>query len=381
MKKFLFLFLMLLTGLNYIYSQTAITISEPDVPVVPCIYNPVAADLTGVTNPTTGTNMTWDYSSLTMTGAYSYQYWAAANPAFPTATLVDSGFSGTIIPGNYYYYGLYYNENANGFQTLGATVFEQHYNIGGVTGGANDSAIFPQQNNTYATPTKVISYPLAVNTSWNSKYTDVVNFKLTIAAYSLNNVPSIKKTYTVRHDTVVGWGTAKVPTLSGSATAPVLMVKRTIVTIDSFFMGGGPAPGALLTAFGLVQGQQKTNNRYSFWRRYSIYPFLIFNYGSNNFTTPSSIYFDGNGTTAGMEDLVNSIEVSLYPNPVSDVLKISGINNSDVSITDLSGKVLKTIKHSAISETVDVSNFSTGTYMVRISNQQNTLVKKFTVVR
>lgn len=379
MKKYFLIVLMSLTVISFNFSQNPITIYSPDFPAVPCKYHPVQVSLTGVTVPVAGANQTWDYSTLSITNAFEYSFSAAANPAFPTADLVDSGYSGVIVPGYYYYYAIYYKKTTSEYQALGTSVVEQRYNISAVTGGSNDSAIFPQLDNVYAAPYKIHSFPYTYNTCWKGQYVDVVNFNLSIAAYMLNNVPSVKKTYATRMDTVVGWGNLTIPKLSGSITAPVLMVKRVVVSIDSFFMNGSPAPVQLLTAFGLTQGQQTVSNRYLFWRKYSIYPFMLFNFGDNNFTTPSSVYIDGDGVNAGTEEISDFPEIMVYPNPACDVLNITCIKDADVIISDLSGKIVKSVKHACSTESIDISEFNAGVYLIKISDQENTITRKFLV--
>ena len=371
---------MLLTTTISLWAQTPIVITEPDMPYVPCNFHPVAASTTGVTIPTGGTNKAWDYSGLVGTNVYTYTYSPVTNTSFPTADVCDSSYSANIIPGRSYLYTVFFADDADGFKGQGLAIDEQRYNIGGVTGGATDSAIFPKLTTVYPTPYKILSYPLTMSTSWRSNYVDYVNFNLTIANYGLDKVPSVKKTYYTRFDTVVGWGTIKVPLTAGS-TAPisVLMVKRSVVGTDSFFMNGTLAPGTLLSAFGLSQGQQTINNRYSFWRKYAVYPMAVFNFGSSNFTTLSTIYFDGDASNTGIVDEVTHI--SLYPNPVSNMLKIEGLSHQNIMITDISGKVVYTAQNLTGSQNVNVAGLHQGIYIVNINGESGNMVKKINVIK
>jgi len=154
---------------------------------------------------------------------------------------------------------------------------------------------------------------------WHCNYTNSVDFNLTIASQSLNNTPSRRVSHIQRTDTVIAWGTLRVPTTSGPSLAyPVILIKRLSVQKDSFYMNGSPAPSALLTTFGLSQNMTTTSNRYLFWRENCRYPLMLVNFGSNNFTTASSVFYDGDAQHDpdwDISDFSNSQGVSVYPNP------------------------------------------------------------------
>jgi C1A family cysteine protease len=73
----------------------------------------------------------------------------------------------------------------------------------------------------------------------------------------------------------------------------------------------------------------------------------------------------------------NSISVSIYPNPVSDVLVISGIENiEEVSVYDLSGKVL--IKGKGMSlRKLNVSSLQKGIYLLQVKSEKGISVQRF----
>ena len=362
--------------------MSQITINSGDMPFVPCNYIPVAAGLSGFTNPVVGNNIAWDYSSLTTSQTYLNSYLAANSTLYPDATLKDTSLNGTIIPGRVYYYTGFYKKTSEFFGYLGSQVFEQRYSIASVTGGANDSAIFPNQNYPVGTIAKTLIFPMTIGTNWSTAYTDAINFNLTIAAAALNNVPSIKKSYITRTDSVVGWGSMIVPTMSGpSLPAQVLMLKRISVVTDSFFIAGSPAPAALLSNFGLSQGQQTVSNRYMFWRKFAIYPMLIVNYGSNNFTTPSSVFFDGMANNVGFVEKLGN-DISLFPNPANDYLSIDCKNlfqskNIKLQLYNIQGNLLKEIQENGLMKPIDISELSPGIYFVNIISSKINKTLKF----
>jgi hypothetical protein len=220
-----------------------------------------------------------------------------------------------------------------------------------------------------------------MNSAWQSAYTDVINFQLTIVAYMMNHTPCQKITHYTRMDTIVGWGTATIPAAGGpSVPYSCLLEKRMTVATDSFYMNGTPAPAPLLSAFGLSQGQQTISNRYLLWRENSNYPLMIVNYGANNFTTPTSVAIDANVGTAGIPDILNNQAVSIFPNPASDHVSITGVQNADVSISDISGRIVYRNTNFNSIDPIDISVFEKGNYIFRIVSDNNIVVKKLVVL-
>ncbi|MGI9593007.1 MAG: T9SS type A sorting domain-containing protein [Patiriisocius sp.] len=92
-----------------------------------------------------------------------------------------------------------------------------------------------------------------------------------------------------------------------------------------------------------------------------------------------SIQFNSDGVL-GLED--NNLEmVTLYPNPSSDVLTISNIENATIEIYNLLGQVMTIKTNSSNQETIDVSGYAAGVYMAKISSAGITSTKKFVVVK
>lgn len=85
------------------------------------------------------------------------------------------------------------------------------------------------------------------------------------------------------------------------------------------------------------------------------------------------------GGTAGREDFAAN-SFSVYPNPSNDILNIDNTANAlmqDISITDMNGRTVKTIKlNGESSAKVNVSNLNTGIYMMSIKSDKGTVTKK-----
>ena len=109
-----------------------------------------------------------------------------------------------------------------------------------------------------------------------------------------------------------------------------------------------------------------------------IYPGFSFNFYHEGgiINNRFSIVFSNN--TTNLDNYFNdNIAVSIYPNPTSDLISISGIpNNSDVVITDMTGKIIKKFFTNNNTEKVDLSCYSDGIYLLKIYNNNTTFVKK-----
>jgi len=77
----------------------------------------------------------------------------------------------------------------------------------------------------------------------------------------------------------------------------------------------------------------------------------------------------------GTPDIVRSQPMVLYPNPVVNVVKITG-NPDAISVYDIAGKLI--LAERAISE-FDVSALANGTYVAKIEKDATVLTKKFLV--
>jgi hypothetical protein len=77
---------------------------------------------------------------------------------------------------------------------------------------------------------------------------------------------------------------------------------------------------------------------------------------------------------AGVEE--NSMEVSVYPNPATDVLNIQLAENvSSVSVLGMDGKVISTQVVNANTATVNVSNLVSGVYFYEVVAENGTIVR------
>ncbi|HNU13972.1 MAG TPA: T9SS type A sorting domain-containing protein, partial [Chitinophagaceae bacterium] len=74
---------------------------------------------------------------------------------------------------------------------------------------------------------------------------------------------------------------------------------------------------------------------------------------------------------------INSI---VYPNPTSRILTITvgdkNLIGTMASIYDMNGRLIESIKISAQSQTVDISRYTNGIYLIRLDNKETLKVIK-----
>ena len=79
---------------------------------------------------------------------------------------------------------------------------------------------------------------------------------------------------------------------------------------------------------------------------------------------------------------VNTLkETNIYPNPTNNVLNINTDANSEIIIYNLLGKEVYSLKNSQINNTINVSEFIEGAYIVKVINDNNTYTKKISIIK
>jgi len=83
-------------------------------------------------------------------------------------------------------------------------------------------------------------------------------------------------------------------------------------------------------------------------------------------------------TTTNINEDNSKNEMFVYPNPATNeiVLKYLNINNANVSIYSVDGKLISMDKLSSNNK-IDVSTLKTGVYILKISNGEKTITKQF----
>ena len=109
--------------------------------------------------------------------------------------------------------------------------------------------------------------------------------------------------------------------------------------------------------------------------------------GTGNTVSVTSRFDNLLANASATEDLLGSTDYNLVenkfsvsPNPANDFITVSNTANfllSEISITDLNGRVVKHNSYSNVSNVqVNISDLSSGVYMIKITSDQGTATKK-----
>lgn len=89
---------------------------------------------------------------------------------------------------------------------------------------------------------------------------------------------------------------------------------------------------------------------------------------------------DVNALNVANEDRL-AAAISVYPNPAKNNVSIKGLENANVSVFDLTGRMVYSTKAAEESLNMDLIRFTAGTYMIRIEQNGNTIHKKLVVTK
>lgn len=277
----------------------------------------------------------------------------------------------------------HYDISSTSITSIGEEVtIEQIIPLGSLTGNANDELIFPVQNVVYSEPQLERKYPTAMGSSFTSTNTKNTKFNLTVAAYGLNKTPGIRKSVRTVKDTVIGWGTVKIKGAFYKRiydNVPVLQVRHTVTVTDSFFLGGSPAPQALLDAFGLKQGVPENFYSIDFINQGELDELIRIDFDKSAFVTVKEVEIQENRLEqyiiTGLTDLSVQNAINVYPNPIAgNTITVDLPTNHNGSwtykLTDILGREVS--KGAINTNTINLPNeFTKGTYILTISNNDN----------
>jgi hypothetical protein len=297
------------------------------------------------------TNVTWDLSTLNYpSGANLYYRMTFSGSAFPGASMYDSMYyplAGAVG----YTFSKVSGIDANAYQYFGERLFRQGIPLGSFTSNPMDSVVVLAQDVVYSTPRKIIAFPATMGSTWTGSYNYSTNMTITVALAGYNAAPALRKTYVTYSDSVVGWGSMKVPTVSGGASGnmSVLMVRHREMQIDSFFINGSPAPSQILGALGLTQGQSSEENNVFFYRAGEITPLANVEYLNSTFAQSQIKQVETHSNRLAIAASIASVsrygKVALYPNPLTgDQLAVSiedkGVRTLQYDVMNINGQVI-----------------------------------------
>lgn len=361
-----------------------ITITAPPVSIASQIDTFAVPDNKADFKPlaTHANNAHWDF---TIAQYPNIQYYTlrTTTPStnYPTAKFNHS-FNISFAGGLGYDAIQYYDVTSSSIVCLGEAIeTEQVIPLTFVTGGANDELVFPVQKIAYSAPDIQRVFPTTLGTSFTSTRWQETKFNLTIDAYALNNVPGTRKTYWVVKDSVVGWGTIKVKGISTKATydnIPVLQVQHFEQQTDSFFLGGNPAPEALLTGFGLAQGKVDPYYYVNFIAQDELDELVTIDFGQSPYQTIEKVKIQQNRLEkyelVGIEKLAKQNAINTYPNPIKNNtlfvdLPANPSGQWSFNLVDIYGRNISKGDINTIDGRIDLpANTADGSYVLTIMN-------------
>jgi len=106
----------------------------------------------------------------------------------------------------------------------------------------------------------------------------------------------------------------------------------------------------------------------------------IFVTQNDNKTTHTGVTFVAkNGTTVGISEHSGNGQIEVYPNPATDFIKITGLNNSvtEARIVNMIGKTVMVLHPGEESINADISELPSGVYFVNLTSSDKNTVKRF----
>jgi len=107
--------------------------------------------------------------------------------------------------------------------------------------------------------------------------------------------------------------------------------------------------------------------------------FICVGYQTINANYETNVYLvktDENGNVANTNELIRNTDISVYPNPSSDVINISSIEGVDsYKIITVDGKTIQ--ENELTSNQINIENLQAGVYLLELKIDKQVIVKKF----
>ncbi len=347
---------------------------------------PVTLDYSNYGSYAVGDSVTWDYAQTAIVPAegvdkewdYSYimglDFDNSDKPLQPNTGIFPSASymrEATYSISNYTVNGwVYFEKNGSGVYELGNQYIGATFYLQSGLG----TLVIPDQTNSYAPKITEMQLPATYGSSWSTQTRLTFDAVLNIEVMGLNNAPIQLAQNHTHSDEVVGWGKVKMP---GKTFYDVLLVKHTVVLVDSFYVAGAPADPTLLAGLGLVQSD---TNRYTTYRFLSpgVKGSLIEFYREEGNTQWVASFRTGLATTSVTDKPAEKTISHLYPNPVVGNATLAFEKTSaaawSVTLYNTPGQVVQSyrVDQPAGQARVELSIGSTvpaGSYRYEISNE------------
>ncbi len=332
-------------------SQAQITITSSNTPTAGHVANQKVDTLcNGITEGIAGANQTWDFTGLANhkeeTIGFVVPSTLPGASSFPTANLgIDDASS------QYQFV----NSNSSEFNVLGF--------YGSLIGTMTPVILGPGF--------KLITFPSTYNTSYNYTYTSTVQ-----VPYNQPPVDSIRINISGNISSIMdGWGIVSTPTYANVAC---LRQNFTEIVTNTMYihMSGTWTPS----------GSPDVDTSYSFnwWSEPHNAPILELDKETNGVISEAKwlhSYLPGSVSTPEVKTVSN---IKVYPNPVKDVLYVSGLTEASVIvITDITGKILSSNYLNPNKSAINISEYKNGVFIYSVIDIKGSILSKgkFIVVK
>jgi hypothetical protein len=302
-----------------------------------------------ISHTPSGPNQTWDYGELNEYSADGVAFgpaqWFTGNQYFPNANFgaEDEGTS------------IFFRKNNEGFDLMGV------YGDVMETGESMPITFSPYQ--------RQIAFPMTYGQTWQN--TSALQITITDLEEFGDVGDSLVVTVTTyRTGNVDGWGTLNTPL--GTFDALRLHTQDSIVESVVVYAFGFPIFNESETTF---------ENSYSFISNSLNSKYILVQYSYDpELELMSNVQWQMTTPVLASEDNASKVQPEIYPNPTTDSFKISNLAIGDkISILASNGQLVSSFKVSSSDMDFDVSNLSSGNYVVFIQGKTNVSAKKLSV--
>jgi hypothetical protein len=330
-----------------------ITIDQTDMPVANDIINMrVASNLTGINLTQTGSNFTWDFTTLTSTAEVADTFVNVLS-TYPTYLAAFSNpfdmehFASVAISQSMGNIPMVQISNAVSFYKAQSSAYTQVGVGAQIYGVGVPMKLQPTD--------RIYKFPLTygdLDTCDSEMHAGLTGFGY--FGEERHRVTSVD-----------GWGTLFLP----NDTFSVIRVKSIINYQDTIY----------LDTLGFGFSMPRTATEYSWLAEGHHEPVLQI---TSNGMTNSGKYYSSVPFPNAIGENSNDNELHVFPVPSSDFINVCYQPNkiNSISILDLSGRVLQSVEANKSGLTkIDIRSLSAGVYLVRLSDESRSLIKKIIV--
>ena len=274
-------------------------------------------------DPSEGADQVWDYTGLVLTDTVTQPLTAYSGPEYPEAniswTRISVSSSGGVSAP--FERTDYESLDETEYGRVGVKYGATNIPLGAFTGNPADTVYFLENYGEWPNGTEQYAwFPMNYEDTRSSNFIQTLNNQLSIAAFGFDQTPGAQVVYGTHESEVAGWGNISLinPIDGSTVTFEALLLKTTIVEVDSFFTAGQPSPPQLLGALGLTQGNTETLLVYRFFAKGFPAPVLTLSDGHYQ----RGLLADLTVTTSTKDIQANFIPLTYYPNPVTDQLTL-----------------------------------------------------------